>query len=142
MRGPQTYRSRFASIHTAFQLLFQEIIETKRLDIIRMLGAEGVALERVEDFFVVDGYFSLVIQPSVPIPHGTEAWWSFQPDQRSAVDLTIGVPLSCPDKGEILGYLAFPRMLFKDRIRITTGNIGAPGLWAYNPVSLIKQLRS
>lgn len=142
MLDPQTYRSRFHSTDAAFQLLFQKIIEKKRSEIVNMLKTEGIALECVEDFFVVDGYFSLTIQPSVPVPRGYEVYWSFQPDQRGAVDLTIGVPLSCPDKCEIIGYLAFPRMLFRNKVRIVTGGFIDPSLWAYHLVSLIKQLRS
>jgi hypothetical protein len=106
-----------------------------------MLKEAGVSFERCDDFIVIDNSFSLTFQPSIPIPRGYEVYWSFRPDRRAAVDLTIGVPLSCPDQCEIMGYLMFPRILFQRKLRI--GSCGAvdPSLWAYPLVALIQQLR-
>ena len=40
---------------------------------------------------------------------------SFRPDGRVTVDITLGVPVSGPNGPTILGYLALPRLLVRDR---------------------------
>ena len=55
--------------------------------------------------------FTLLIQPSVPVPNGYQAFWAFRPDPRNEIDITLGVPLSNGGKYSILGFLMFPRMM-------------------------------
>ena len=141
MVSPATYALRFHSLDRAYQAIFKEIIEQKRSQIIGTLRAEKVALEPFEDFLIIDNYFSIYIQPTVPIPHGYEAHWIFHPDHRGEVDLTIGVPLSFPEKCDVLGYLALPRMLFGQKFRIHSLRSGEAALYAYPLMTLIKQLR-
>ena len=141
MVSPATYALRFHSLDRAYQAIFKEIIEQKRSQIIGTLRAEKVALEPFEDFLIIDNYFSIYIQPTVPIPHGYEAYWIFHPDHRGEVDLTIGVPLSFPEKCDVLGYLALPRMLFGEKFRIHSLRSGEAALYAYPLMTLIKQLR-
>ncbi len=141
MASPATYALRFYSLDRAYQAIFREIIEQKRSQIIETLRAENVALEPFEDFIIVDNYFSISIQPCVPIPHGYESYWVFHPDRRGEVDLTIGVPLSFPETFDVLGYLALPRMLFREKFRIRSTQSGEAALYAYPLMTLIKQLR-
>ena len=141
MASPATYALRFYSLDRAYQAIFREIIEQKRSQIIETLRAENVALEPFEDFIIVDNYFSISIQPCVPIPHGYESYWVFHPDRRGEVDLTIGVPLSFPETFDVLGYLALPRMLFGEKFRIRSTQSGEAALYAYPLMTLIKQLR-
>ena len=44
-----------------------------------------------------------------------EAAWSFTPDARPEIDITIGVPLSNGGTFAILGYLFFPRLMLGGR---------------------------
>jgi DNA invertase Pin-like site-specific DNA recombinase len=142
MLPPSTYANRFTSLDRAYQSLFKELIDSKKLEIVTMLKDEDIIFEHCDDFLVIDNYFSLTIQPTVPIPHGYDAYWLFHPDQRRDVDLTIGVPLSSPERCDILGYLAFPRMLFRNKVRIATNRCSEPSLWAHPLITLIQQLRS
>jgi hypothetical protein len=142
MKGPSAYKKKFSSVDCAYQGLFKELIDRKRSEIITTLKNEGIEVEHFDDFLVVDNYFSVSIQPTVPIPHGYEAYWVFHPDARTEVDLTIGALLSCSERGEILGYLAFPRMMCRTKVRVKTTGCLIPTLWVCSLVALLKQLRS
>ena len=141
MASSATYAARFHSLDRAYQQIFKEIIEQKRAQIIATLQAEKIALEPFEDFIIVDNYFSVYIQPIVPIPNGYEAHWVFHPEQRGEVDLTIGVPLSFPDKCDVLGYLALPRLLAGQNLRIHSLRSDEAALYAYPLLTLIQHLR-
>ena len=52
------------------------------------------AVESYEDFLVVNRKFTVLVQPSVPVPHGYSQYWYFRPDGRGTVDITLGVPVS------------------------------------------------
>jgi len=141
MASMATYVARFHSLDRAYQQIFKEIIEQKRAQIVATLRAEKIVLEPFEDFIIVDNYFSICIQPIVPIPHGYEAYWIFHPELRVEIDLTIGVPLSFPDKCEVLGYLALPRLLAGQNLRIHSLRSAEAALYAYPLLTLIQQLR-
>ena len=79
------------------------------------LRREVGAVESHEDFLVVNRKFTVLVQPSVPVPHGYSQYWYFRPDGRGTVDITLGVPVSGPNGPTILGYLALPRLLVRDR---------------------------
>ena len=70
-------------------------------------------VESYDDFLVLNRRFTVLIQPSVPVPHGYSQYWYFRPDVRGVVDITLGVPVSGPKGPEILGYLALPRLLVR-----------------------------
>ena len=63
------------------------------------------------------------------------------PDVRREVDLTIGVPLSCPRDLDVLGYLVFPRMLCDRKVRIHTATSTTAALHSYSLLELIEELR-
>lgn len=65
-------------------------------------------------FLIVNGKFTVLIQPSVPVPHGYSQYWYFRPDLRDVVDITLGVPVSSSEGPQILGYVALPRLLVRD----------------------------
>jgi hypothetical protein len=141
MVSPATYAHRFRSLDLAYQSMFGDVVAEKRDEIVRALGQSSAAVELVDDFVVIDNLFSVSIQPIVPLPQGEDACWIFHPDQREDVDLTIGVPLSCPRDFDVLGYLAFPRLLFRDKVRINSGNDGRLDLYGFPLVPLIEELR-
>ena len=83
----------------------------------------------------------MLIQPSVPMPDGYGAFWSFRPDQRPVVDITLGVPLSDDGEREILGYLALPRLMVPQRsVRLTAASDARIELQGYNGLDLIREL--
>jgi hypothetical protein len=141
MVSPSAYTHQFQTLDKAYQSMFSDIILQKRNEIVKMLHQGEAEVEHVEDFIVIDNLFSVSIQPIVPLPQGYEACWIFHPDQRKVVDLTIGVPLSCPRKFDVLGYLAFPRVLFRDKVRIHSREDGRMGLYGFPIIPLIEKLR-
>jgi hypothetical protein len=142
MVSSATYISRFRSVDLAFQGMFRDIVDQKRSQIIESLKASSMNIEQYDGFIVIDDLFSVNIQPCVPMPKGYESVWIFHPDDRTEVDLTIGVPLSCPKKFEVLGYLAFPRMLCKGKLGIHTATQEKVDLFAYPLDLLIERLRN
>lgn len=141
MVSPATYAQRFRSLDLAYQAMFSGVIAEKRSEIARSLEEGAAAVEAVDDFLVIDNLFSVSIQPIVPLPQGCDACWIFHPDQRADVDLTIGVPLSCPRDFEVLGYLAFPRLLFRDKVRINSSDDGRLDLYGFPLIPFIEELR-
>lgn len=140
--SPATYNTRFRSVDLAYQLMFQGVVEEKRSQIIETLKTSDREIVQHENYIVIDNLFSLQIQPTVPIAQGYEAVWIFHPDQRAEVDLTIGVPLSCPSQFEVLGFLAFPRMLCQQKVGIHTSSQDKVDLYAYPLQTLIDHLRT
>ena len=110
-----TYASHFRCLDSAYQRLFQTAA-TETRDRVELLLREVVGqVDRYEDFLVLNGKFTVLIQPSVPIPHGYSQYWYFRPDYRNVVDITLGVPVSSSEGPQILGYVALPRLLVQDR---------------------------
>jgi hypothetical protein len=110
-----TYASHFRSLDFAYQQLFHTAASETR-DRVEMLLREVVGqVDRYDDFLVLNGKFTVLIQPSVPIPHGYSQYWYFRPDYRDVVDITLGVPVSSSEGPQILGYVALPRLLVQDR---------------------------
>jgi DNA invertase Pin-like site-specific DNA recombinase len=124
MVSPARYIRRFHSLNMAYQAMFSEVIAKRKTEIIEMVRAKVRKVDNHEDFIVINGYGSMHIQPCVPFPCGYEAYWSFRPDTRDKVDVTLGVPLSNNGEFQVLGYAVFPRLMtFKPEvtIRSTTG---------------------
>ncbi len=109
--SPSTYAKRFASLDAAYQQVFALAVNTVRSEVESLLRGLVAQVERYEDFLVVNRKFTVLVQPSVPVPHGYNQYWYFKPDRRRVVDITLGVPVSGPDGPQILGYLALPRLL-------------------------------
>ena len=110
-----TYASHFRCLDSAYQRLFQTAANLTR-DRVEVLLREVVGqVDRYDDFLVLNGKFTVLIQPSVPIPHGYSQYWYFRPDYRNVVDITLGVPVSSSEGPQILGYVALPRLLVQDR---------------------------
>lgn len=141
MVSPATYGSRFRSVDRAYQSMFGDIISERRAQIISSIRQSAIGVEQFSDFIVIEDYFSLSIQPSLPIARGYDAFWVFHPDQRVEVDLTIGVPLSCPKDSDVLGYLVFPRLLSHRSVRINSSTSDAFVLHAYSLLDFINELR-
>ncbi len=111
MVSPARYIHRFQSLNMAFQAMFGDVIAKKKAEITEQVRAMVPKMDCRDDFIVINEYASMHIQPSVPFPCGYEACWSFRPDKRDKVDLTLGVPLSNNGEFKVLGYAVFPRLM-------------------------------
>jgi DNA invertase Pin-like site-specific DNA recombinase len=109
-----TYASRFRSLDAAYQQLFRPAAGEIRARVEALLREAVEQVDSYDDFLVVNGKFTVLIQPSVPVPHGYSQYWYFRPDLRSEVDITLGVPVSSSEGPQILGYVALPRLLVRD----------------------------
>jgi DNA invertase Pin-like site-specific DNA recombinase len=139
--GPSTYAKKFGGLTGAFQALFQEVLDQARDELFRAISREARLVTEYEDFIVVNGDFTVLIQPSVPVPHGYGAFWTFRPDQRPTVDITLGVPLSNGGTHGILGYLALPRLLVQERwVRLFASSEARIQLHGYSGLDLIREL--
>ena len=141
MVSPSTYAHRFHSIDLAYQAMFSDIILQKKAMVVAMLQQGKATLVQGDDLLVIDNLFSISIQPIVPLAEGYEACWIFHPDQRMDVDLTIGVPLSCPREFDVLGFLAFPRLFFSGKVRIRSGGDERLDMYGFPLLPMIEELR-
>ncbi len=121
MVSPATYTNHFGNLVAAYQILFADVIADRRSQVVESLRSAVPEITECEDFFVLRNYVSIRIQPVVPYPCGYEAAWSFAPDPRPEIDITIGVPLSNGGTYTVLGYLFFPRIVLAGReVRIVS----------------------
>jgi hypothetical protein len=110
-----SYAKHFTSLDAAYQQVFREALGGVRAQVESLLRDQVAQVESYEDFLIVDRRFTLLIQPSVPVPHGYSQYWYFRPDMRGMVDITLGVPVSGTHGPRILGYLVLPRLLVPDQ---------------------------
>jgi DNA invertase Pin-like site-specific DNA recombinase len=139
--SPATYAKRFGGLTGAFQAMFGDVLARIRDDVFQMISREARLIDEHDDFIVINQDFTVLIQPSVPVPDGYGAFWAFRPDHRSVVDITLGVPLSDCGKREILGYLALPRLMVPQRwVRLSSTNEARIQLHGYSGLELIREL--
>jgi hypothetical protein len=109
-----TYAKRFGSLDAAYQQAYRLVLSQVRSEVESLLRALVKDVESYDDFLVVNGKFTVLVQPSMPVPHGYSQYWYFRPDTRVTIDITLGVPVSGPKGPQILGYLALPRLMVQD----------------------------
>jgi DNA invertase Pin-like site-specific DNA recombinase len=139
--SPSTYAKHFASMDAAYQQVFDMALTRVRAEVESLLRGLVQKVENHDDFLVVNRKFTVLIQPSVPVQHGYNQYWYFRPDKRGMVDITLGVPVSGPDDAQILGYLALPRLLVRDRgIRLFGSSESRLDMYGYHGLEIIFQL--
>lgn len=139
--APSTYAKHFASLDAAYQRVFQAALQTVRQDVEAQLRSGIQHVECYDDFLVLNGRCTVLIQPSVPVPYGYTQYWYFRPDVRGVVDVTLGVPVTGPHGPEILGYLALPRLLVEERgIRLFGSSEARLDLYGHRGLDVIFQL--
>ncbi len=90
---------------------------------------------------MVNGKFTVLIQPSVPVPYGYSQYWYFRPDFRGVVDITLGVPVSSSEGPQILGYVALPRLLVRDQgIRVFGSSETRLDMYGHTGLEFISKL--
>lgn len=136
-----TYAARLASLDAAYQHLFRSTVHEVRNQVETRLRQEVGQIESYEDFLVINRKFTVLVQPSVPVPHGYSQYWYFRPDVRGTVDITLGVPVSGPNGPTILGYLALPRLLVEDQaIRLFGSQQARLDMYGYTGLEMILEL--
>ena len=143
MVSAATYSKHFLSLDMAFQNLFSGVLEKTKKSVAEQLSKKSKQIQQFEDYYVLNDKLSVLVQPSVPVPWGYGVYWSFRPDPRTEIDITLGVPLSNSGRYDILGYLAFPRMLVKSRnVKIFGENDCQLDLYGYNNLDMIESILS
>ncbi|VGO16628.1 hypothetical protein PDESU_05219 [Pontiella desulfatans] len=128
-----TYAKRFGTIGGAYQHLFEEVIDSRRAEVTQTIKQLVHETEEYGDFIVLRNYVSVRIQPVIPFPLGYEEEWTFMPEVRPEIDITLGVPLSNGGKYDVLGYLFFPRIMAGGRrIRVSANTADRIELHAYS----------
>lgn len=136
-----TYAKHFSSLDSAYQQVFRFALQQVKQEVESQLRGLVQEVESYEDFLVLNRRFTVLIQPSVPVPHGYSQYWYFRPDMRGVVDITLGVPVSGPQGPEILGYLALPRLLVEDHgIRLFGSSESRLELYGHRGLDMIFQL--
>jgi DNA invertase Pin-like site-specific DNA recombinase len=139
--SPSTYAKHFSSLDAAYQRVFGAVLAHVRSEVEALLRDLVHHVENYEDFLVVNRKFTVLIQPSVPVPHGYNQYWYFRPDLRGMVDITLGVPVSGPEGPQILGYLALPRLLVRNRgIRLFGSSESRLDMYGYRGLEMIFEL--
>jgi DNA invertase Pin-like site-specific DNA recombinase len=141
MVSAATYAHRFNTFGGAYQHLFSEVIDSRRAEVTQTIKQLVHETEEFGDFIVLKNYVSVRIQPVVAYHHGFEEEWTFMPDVRPEIDITIGVPLSNGGKYDVLGYLFFPRlMLGGQKVKFSTTTTDKFDLHAYTLSQALKNL--
>ena len=141
MVSVHAYTREFSSIDMAYQNMFGDILHKTKLTVIQCLQSQVKEVEEYEDYIVLNSCFSLLVQPSVPVPYGYGAYWSFRPDPRIEIDVTLGVPLSNNNRYDILGYMFFPRMLaHSQNVKIFSTSAGNLDLYGYRGLEMIDSI--
>ena len=143
MPSPSTYLKHFGSMDAAFQQLFHEARTAAGSQVSEHIETLVNQVVTYEDFLVIDEKLTVLVQPSVPMPHGFAHYWFFRPDRREVVDITLGVPLSDGVQPRILGYLALPRLLVQDHwIRLFSTSDSRLEMYGHDGLAIIEQLIS
>jgi DNA invertase Pin-like site-specific DNA recombinase len=141
MLSPHAYTRKFHSLGLAFQEIFSKTLQQARLTVMETLNSKARKMKEYKDYLVLNDCFSLIIQPSIPVPYGYQIYWAFRPDPRVEVDLTLGVPLSNNREYDILGYLVFPRILVSSRTyQLFSSSDNKLELHGHNNLDLIDEL--
>lgn len=141
MLSVHAYTREFSSLDMAYQNMFGDILEKAKNKVIKDLRSQAEDLEEYDDYVVLNGCFSILIQPSLPVPYGYGAYWSFRPDQRVEIDMTLGVSLSNSNRHDILGYMFFPRLLVPSQnVKIFSTSQGNLDLYGYRDLDLIESV--
>ncbi len=138
-----TYVTRFRSLDAAYQQIFSSTLVQIAQEVEATLRDQVDQIERYDNFLVINRSFTVLVQPSIPVPYGYQHYWYFRPDLRSMVDITLGVPVSGTEGPRILGYLALPRLLVPDRgIRLFGASETRLSMYGHAGLDIITQLAS
>jgi DNA invertase Pin-like site-specific DNA recombinase len=139
--APETYAGKFDGLRGAFQAMFGEVVQKAKDQVFKAISKQVRTVTEYEDFLVINRDFTVLIQPSVPVPYGYGAYWTFKPDHRPVIDITLGVPLSDGEQYEILGYLALPRLMVPSGwVRLSSNTENRIEMHGHSGLDLIREL--
>jgi hypothetical protein len=101
----------FGSLPEAFQSLYPDVLQKAHDDVRTMIESKAKEVIEHDGFLIINRMFSVKIEPALPFPRGYGFQWYFRIDNRSRVDVTLGVPLRDVKGSRILGYFPFLRTL-------------------------------
>jgi DNA invertase Pin-like site-specific DNA recombinase len=135
-----TVSHRFGGVAGTLQQLYSEVQDRTRLDVQARIAQLHGLVEPHLDFLVINRRVTVIIQPAFPLASYASPSWLFRPDHRPVVDVTIGVPLADHLGGEILGYLAMPRLMMPTGwLRLSGANTGLISLHGYSGLGFLKE---
>jgi DNA invertase Pin-like site-specific DNA recombinase len=135
-----TIRARFGGLTSTLYRLYAEVRERARLAVEAAITELHGTLVTHDDFLVVNGRFSILIQPSIPVLGYESPYWLFKPDHRHTVDITLGVLMADCQAGEILGYIAMPRLMMPTGyMRLSANNLGLIALHGHKGLDFLKE---
>lgn len=139
--APSRYSRVFGGAAGAFQAMFGDVLARVKDEVFQAISREVRLVDTYDDFIVINRNFTVLVQPAVPVPDGYGAFWSFRPDQRPAIDITLGVALSDDQKPEIIGYLVLPRLMVPEPwVRLSATSTARIELHGYGGLDLIREL--
>ena len=139
--APKTVATKFGGLTGAFQAMSADVLQRVRNEVFQAISRDARLVDEHEDFIVINRDFTVLIQPSLPIPDGYNTFWTFRPDHRPVVDITLGVPLSDGGNHEILGYLALPRLMVPERwVRLSASTEARIEMHGHSGLDLIREL--
>jgi DNA invertase Pin-like site-specific DNA recombinase len=135
------YVRAFGSVDLAFVAMFEDVVARVREAVKEQLRAKGASILQCEDFLVINKSLTVLVQPSVPVEYACRNYWAFRADPRPEIDITLAVPLSNSGRYDILGYLALPRVLVRNRVVRLTGPADAKiEMFGHHGLELIQEL--
>ncbi|MBA2481217.1 MAG: recombinase family protein [Planctomycetes bacterium] len=130
----------FGGVAGTLHQMYAEVQDRTRLDVQTRIAALHDLVEPHLDFLVINRRVTVIIQPALPMTGCASPSWLFRPDHRPVVDITIGVPLADRHSGEILGYLAMPRLMMPTGwLRLSGANTGLITLHGYKGLDFLQE---
>ncbi len=141
LRGLSAVHNRLGGAVGTLHQLYADVHDRARREVRDLITAQHAVVEAHQDLLIINRHISVCIQPSLPIRQDDAPSWLFKTDQRPVVDITIGVPLSDTQGGEVLGYLAMPRLMMPSGwLRLSGSNLGLLTLHGYRGLDFLKDL--
>lgn len=139
--GLDTVRRRLGGAAGTLHQLYADVHDRARQEVHARIVAQHALVEVHQDLVIIDRRVSVLIQPAFPLHQLDAPSWLFRPDHRPMVDITLGVPLNDTQSGEILGYLAMPRLMMPNGwLRLSGSNLGLLTLHGYRGLDFLKDL--
>lgn len=136
-----TVKQRLGGAVGTLHQLYASVHTRTRQDVCDLITAQHGLVEVHQDLLIINRQISVCIQPALPLRQDDAPSWLFKADHRPVVDITIGVPLADAQGGEILGYLAMPRLLMPNGwLRLSGSNLGLLTLHGYRGLDFLKEL--
>lgn len=131
----------FGGWRGAQQSVWSEINDKVRAATTEELRSRVENIQVCDDFLVLNELCSVLIQPCVPVEYGFDLRWSFRPDPRPMVDLTLGVVVADRESAEIAGYVLLPRLIMDPGwYTLSGGNGDLADIYGTQGLDFVKEL--